>query len=123
MKSGSNSREGSVKKIEVSLNPVVLDDLKQALTEVGIQNVTAATVNAFEFGKAHIERYRGIEYRIECVPQAKSEIVASDADYSRVLEAIRVLAKRYGLHDVSVTVLPCEEILHIQTGEIAVAAA
>jgi nitrogen regulatory protein P-II 1 len=123
MKSGSNSREGSVNKIEVLLSPFMLDDLKQALTEVGIQDVTAATVNAFEFGKAHIERYRGIEYRIEFLPQAKTEIVVSDADYPRVLEAIRVLAKRHGLHDVSVTDLPCEEIFYIRTGEMAVAAA
>jgi len=123
MNGGWNSREGSVKKIEVLLSPVMLDDLKQALTEVGIQDGTAATVNAFEFGKAHIERYRGIEYRIEFLPQAKTEIVVPDADYPRVLEAIRVLAKRNGLHDVSVTVLPCEEHIRIRSGEIAVAAA
>ena len=112
-----------MKKIEVLLNPFMLDDLKQALTDVGIQDVTAATVNAFEFGKAHIERYRGIEYRIEFIPQAKTEVVVSDADCPRVLEAIRILARRDRLHDVSVTVLQCEEHIRIRTAESAVAAA
>lgn len=112
-----------MKKIEVLLNPIMLDDLKQALTEVGIQDVTAATVKAFESGKAHIERYRGIEHRIEFLPLIKTEFVVSDADCPRALEAIRILVKRYGLHDVSVTVLPCEEIFYIRTGEMAVAAA
>jgi len=112
-----------VKKIEALLNPLMLDDLKQALTELGIQDITAAIVRNFGSGNAHIERYRGTEYRIEFLPQVKTEIVVSNADCPRVLEAIRVLVKRDGLHDVSVTVLPCEEIFYIRTGEMAVAAA
>jgi nitrogen regulatory protein P-II 2 len=123
MNSGSDSREESVKKIEALLDPVMLEDLKQALTEVGIQDVTAAVVKNFGSGNAHIERYRGVEYRIEFLPQVKTEFVLSDADCPRALEAIRVVVKRDGLHDVSVTVLPCEEIFCTRTGEIAVAVA
>ena len=112
-----------MKKIEAFLNPFMLDGLKQALTEVGIQDVIAAAVKDFGSGKAHTERYRGIEHRIEFLPQVKTEIVVSDADCLRALEAIRVLAKRDGLHNVSVTILPCEEIIRIRSGEITAAAA
>ena len=111
-----------MKKIEVLLNPIMLDDLKQALTDCGIQDVTAAVVRSFGSGKARTERYRGVEYRIEYLPQVKTEFVVSEADCPRALEAIRILVKRDGLHNVSIMVLPCEEIIHIRTGEIGVAA-
>jgi nitrogen regulatory protein PII len=119
----SNSREGSVKKVEVLLNPIMLDSLKQALTEVGIQDVTAAIVKSFRAGNARTEQYRGVEYRIEYLPQVKVEFVVSDEDCPRALVAIHILVKHHGLEDTSVTVIPCQEIFYIRTGEMAVAAA
>ena len=112
-----------MKKIEALLGPLMLEDLKRALGEVGIQEVTAAIVKNFGSGNPHIEQYRGIELRSEFLPQVKAECVVSDADCPRALEAIRIVVKRDRFHDVSVTVLPCEEIFCIRTGEIAVAVA
>ena len=112
-----------MKKIEALLGPLMLEDLKRALGEVGIQEVTAAIVKNFGSGNPHIEQYRGIELRSEFLPQVKAECVVSDADCPRAQEANHVVLKRDGLHDVSGTVLPWEEIICTRTGDIAVAVA
>jgi len=106
-----------VKKIEAIIKPFKLDEVKQALTEVGATGLTVSEVKGFGRQKGHTELYRGAEYRVEFLPKVKIELVVAEALVSRVVDAIARTAKTDRIGDGKVFVLPVEEALRIRTGE------
>ncbi len=106
-----------MKKIEAIIKPFKLDEVKQALTEVGATGLTVSEVKGFGRQKGHTELYRGAEYRVEFLPKVKIELVVAEALVSRVVDAIARTAKTDRIGDGKVFVLPVEEALRIRTGE------
>jgi nitrogen regulatory protein P-II 1 len=106
-----------VKKIEAIIKPFKLDEVKQALTEVGATGLTVTEVKGFGRQKGHTELYRGAEYRVEFLPKVKIEIAVPDALVSRVVDAIARTAKTDRIGDGKIFVLPVEDALRIRTGE------
>ena len=106
-----------MKKIEAIIKPFKLDEVKKALTDVGVTGLTVMEVKGFGRQKGHTEMYRGAEYKVEFLPKVKIEVVVPDALVSRALEAIASSAKTDRIGDGKVFVLPVEEVLRIRTGE------
>jgi len=106
-----------VKKVEAIIKPFKLDDVKQALTEVGATGLTVTEVKGFGRQKGHTEMYRGAEYRVEFLPKVKVEVVVADPLVPLVVEAIARAAKTDRIGDGKIFVLPVEEVLRIRTGE------
>jgi len=106
-----------VKKVEAIIKPFKLDDVKQALTEVGASGLTVTEVKGFGRQKGHTELYRGAEYHVEFLPKVKIEVVVADALLTRVVDAIARAAKTDRIGDGKVFVLPVEAALRIRTGE------
>ena len=106
-----------MKKVEAIIKPFKLDEVKQALTEVGVAGLTATEVKGFGRQKGHTELYRGAEYQVEFLPKVKIEVAVADALVSRVVEAIARAAKTDRIGDGKIFVLPIEEALRIRTGE------
>lgn len=106
-----------MKKIEAIIKPFKLDDVKEALNEVGIQGMTVSEVKGYGRQKGHKEIYRGAEYVVDFVPKVKIEI-ALKAD--RVDEAIKIIqdsAKTDNIGDGKIFVLPLEKVVRVRTGE------
>ena len=106
-----------MKKIEAIIKPFRLDDVKDALKEVGVQGMTALEVKGFGRQKGHTEHYRGAEYTVDFVPKVKIEVVVSDEMAARTVEAIERAAKTGKIGDGKIFVLPVEETVRIRTGE------
>jgi nitrogen regulatory protein P-II 1 len=106
-----------VKKVEAIIKPFKLDDVKQALTEMGATGLTVTEVKGFGRQKGHTELYRGAEYRVELLPKMKIEVVVSEALVARVVDAIARAARTERIGDGKVFVLNVEEALRIRTGE------
>jgi nitrogen regulatory protein P-II 1 len=106
-----------VKKVEAIIKPFKLEEVKQALTEVGATGLTVSEVKGFGRQKGHTELYRGAEYQVEFLPKVKVELVVADALVVRVVEAITRAAKTDRIGDGKVFVLPVEEAVRIRTGE------
>jgi len=106
-----------MKKIEAIIKPFKLDEVKQALTEIGITGLTAAEVKGFGRQKGHTELYRGAEYVVDFLPKVKVEVVVDDALVAKVVEAIERAAKTGRIGDGKVFVLPVDEVIRIRTGE------
>jgi nitrogen regulatory protein P-II 1 len=106
-----------MKKIEAIIKPFKLDDVKEALTEIGVIGMTVMEVRGFGRQKGHTELYRGSEYTIDFLPKVKVELVVADALVSRVVETIIAAAKTGSIGDGKVFVLPVEEAVRIRTGE------
>jgi nitrogen regulatory protein P-II 1 len=106
-----------VKKVEAIIKPFKLDEVKQALSEVGASGLTVTEVKGFGRQKGHSETYRGAEYTVEFLPKVKIEVVVADALVPRVLEAVARAAKTDRIGDGKVFVLPVQEALRIRTGE------
>jgi nitrogen regulatory protein P-II 1 len=106
-----------MKKIEAIIKPFRLDDVKDALKEVGVQGMTALEVKGFGRQKGHTEHYRGAEYTVDFVPKVKVEVVVSDEMAARTVEAIERAAKTGKIGDGKIFVLPVEETVRIRTGE------
>ena len=106
-----------MKKVEAIIKPFKLDDVKQALTEVGASGLTVTEVKGFGRQKGHTELYRGAEYHVEFLPKVKIEVVVADALLTRVVDAIARAAKTDRIGDGKVFVLPVEAALRIRTGE------
>ena len=107
----------NVKKIEAVIKPFKLDDVKDALHEVGVSGMTVTEVKGFGRQKGHTELYRGAEYVIDFLPKVKIEVVLDDALAARAVEAIMQAAKTDKIGDGKIFVLPVEEALRIRTGE------
>jgi nitrogen regulatory protein P-II 1 len=106
-----------MKKIEAIIKPFKLDDVKEALTEIGVIGMTVMEVRGFGRQKGHTELYRGSEYTIDFLPKVKVELVVADALVPKVVETIIAAAKTGSIGDGKVFVLAVEEAVRIRTGE------
>jgi nitrogen regulatory protein P-II 1 len=106
-----------VKKIEAIVKPHKLDEVKTALTQVGIQGLTVSEVRGFGRQKGHKEQYRGAEYTVDLVPKVKIEVVVSDQALSAAVEAISRAAKTGEIGDGKIFVSSLESAIRIRTGE------
>jgi nitrogen regulatory protein P-II 1 len=106
-----------VKKIEAIIKPHRLEDVKMALTKVGIQGMTVSEIRGFGRQKGHKEQYRGTEYTIDLVPKIKVEVVIADMGVQAAVEAIIRAARTGEIGDGKIFVLPMESIVRIRTGE------
>lgn len=106
-----------MKKIEAVIKPFKLDDVKEALQEIGLAGMTVTEVKGFGRQKGHTELYRGAEYVIDFLPKVKVEVVVDDGLVAEVVEAIRNAANTGRIGDGKIFVLPVEEAVRIRTGE------
>ena len=107
-----------MKKIEAIIKPFKLDDVKQALSEIGIVGMTVLEVKGFGNQKGHTELYRGAEYEVEFIPKTKIEIVVADEKVAVVLETIEKIAKTGKIGDGKIFVYDVEQTIRIRTAEI-----
>jgi nitrogen regulatory protein P-II 1 len=106
-----------VKKVEAVIKPFKLDEVKEALNEIGVQGITVSEVKGFGRQKGHTELYRGAEYVVDFIPKIKLEIIVSDAILPQVVEAIEKAAKTGRIGDGKIFVTPVEAVVRIRTGE------
>src|SRR5512146_687875 len=106
-----------MKKIEAIIKPFKLDEVKEALNEIGIQGMTVTEVKGFGRQKGHVELYRGAEYDISFIPKVKIEVVTSDSLAEKVLATILEKARTGKIGDGKIFVTKIEEIVRIRTGE------
>ena len=106
-----------MKLIMAIIKPFKLDDVREALTELGVQGLTVPEVKGFGRQKGQTEIYRGAEYAIEFVPKVRLDIVIDDAEADRVVEAIRDAAKTDKIGDGKIFVLDVVQSMRIRTGE------
>ena len=106
-----------MKKIEAIIKPFKLDEVKEALNEVGIQGITVSEVKGFGRQKGHTELYRGAEYVVDFIPKIKMEIIVNDEIVGKVVETIEQAAKTGRIGDGKIFVTSVEEVVRIRTGE------
>ncbi|WP_462137626.1 P-II family nitrogen regulator [Candidatus Mycalebacterium sp.] len=106
-----------MKKIEAIVKPFILEDLKDALKDIGIQGMTVSEVKGFGRQKGHAEIYRGSEYVIDFLPKVKVEIIATDEMVSSIIDVINQSAKTGKTGDGKIFIIPIEEVIRIRTGE------
>ncbi|MBO0335050.1 MULTISPECIES: P-II family nitrogen regulator [Sneathiella] len=106
-----------MKKIEAIIKPFKLDEVKEALHEVGLQGITVTEAKGFGRQKGHTELYRGAEYVVDFLPKVKIEIVLEDSLVERALEAIQQAARTGRIGDGKIFVSTVEEVIRIRTGE------
>jgi nitrogen regulatory protein PII len=106
-----------MKKIEAIIKPFKLDDVKEALSEIGIYGMTVTEVNGYGRQKGHKEIYRGAEYVVDFVPKIKVEIVVSDERANETIETVRNAANSGKIGDGKIFVLPVEQVIRVRTGE------
>ena len=106
-----------MKKIEVIIKPFKLDDLKEAINELGIKGMTISEVKGFGRQKGHTEIYRGAEYKVDFIPKIKIEIVVAAADVDKIIEAVISSTRTGKIGDGKIFVLPVETVCRIRTGE------
>lgn len=106
-----------MKKIEAIIKPFKLDDVKEALNEVGISGITVIEAKGFGRQKGHTELYRGAEYVVDFVPKVKLDVVVEDSQAERAVEAIKNAAHTGRIGDGKIFVSSVEEAIRIRTGE------
>lgn len=106
-----------MKKIEAVVKPFKLDEVKEALQEIGIQGITITDVRGFGRQKGHTELYRGAEYVVDFLPKVKIEVVVEDQMVERVVEAIIQAARTGRIGDGKIFIIPVDEAIRIRTGE------
>ena len=106
-----------MKKVEAVIKPFKLDDVKTALTQVGVQGLTVTEVRGFGRQKGHKEQYRGAEYTVDLVPKVKIEVVVADGAVAGVVEAITKAARTGEIGDGKIFVYALEQVTRIRTGE------
>ncbi len=106
-----------MKKIEAIIKPFKLDEVKEALHDVGVSGITVTEAKGFGRQKGHTELYRGAEYVVDFLPKVKLEIVVDDDMAPRVVEAIAAAAQTGRIGDGKIFVIPVESVLRIRTGE------
>ena len=106
-----------MKKIEAIIKPFKLDEVKEALHDVGASGITVVEARGFGRQKGHTELYRGAEYVVDFVPKIKLEVVVDDAQLDAALEAIQNAAHTGRIGDGKIFVLPVEDVIRIRTGE------
>ncbi|GAA0578982.1 P-II family nitrogen regulator [Caenispirillum bisanense] len=106
-----------MKKIEAIIKPFKLDEVKEALHEIGLQGITVTEAKGFGRQKGHTELYRGAEYVVDFLPKVKIELVVDDALAERAIEAIQQAAHTGRIGDGKIFVSSVEEAIRIRTGE------
>ncbi len=106
-----------MKKIEAYVRPFKLDDVKAALTELGIGGMSVSEVKGFGRQKGHTELYRGSEYHIDFIPKSKIEVVVPDERVDDAVEAIVRVARTGSVGDGKIFILPVDDAVRIRTGE------
>ena len=106
-----------MKKVEAIIKPFKLDEVKEALSQVGVQGMTVSEVKGFGRQRGHTELYRGAEYVVDFLPKAKIEVAVADDRVEEVIEAIVNSAKTGKVGDGKIFVTPLEQVLRIRTGE------
>src|SRR2546430_11693786 len=114
---GLFGRIGAMKKIEAIIKPFKLDEVKNALHEIGVTGMTVSEVRGFGRQKGHTEVYRGAEYVIDFLPKVKIEVVVDDAIAERAVQAIQDTARTDKIGDGKIFVVPVEQAVRIRTGE------
>ena len=106
-----------MKKIEAIIKPFKLDDVKDALTEIGVTGMTVSEVKGYGRQKGHTEIYRGAEYVIDFIPKVKIEVVVAAELVDQIVEKIRDAANTGKIGDGKIFVLPVERVVRVRTGE------
>lgn len=109
-----------MKKVEAVIKPFKLDDVKEALNEIGIQGMTVSEVKGYGRQKGHKEIYRGAEYVVDFIPKVKLEIVVDADRVDQVVEAIRASANTGKIGDGKIFVMSIEHAVRVRTGETGV---
>ena len=107
-----------MKLVVAIIKPFKLDDVREALAEVGVQGVTVTEVKGFGRQKGHTELYRGAEYVVDFLPKIKLEVAVTDDQLDRVLEAIQQAARTGKIGDGKIFITNVERIVRIRTGEL-----
>ena len=106
-----------MKMVEAIIKPFKLDEVKDALNEIGVEGITVSEVKGFGRQKGHTELYRGAEYVVDFIPKVKIEIAVEDSLVAKVVETIQETAKTGRIGDGKIFVLSLEEAVRIRTGE------
>ena len=106
-----------MKKVEAIIKPFKLDEVKKAITELGVAGLTATEVKGFGRQKGHAEMYRGAEYVVDFLPKVKIEVAVTDAMAAKVVDAIARTAKTGKIGDGKIFVLDLAEVIRVRTGE------
>lgn len=106
-----------MKKIEAIIKPFKLDEVKEALQEVGLQGITVVEAKGFGRQKGHTELYRGAEYVVDFLPKVKLEVVTTDEMLDKAVEALQAAAKTGRIGDGKIFVSEIAEVIRIRTGE------
>lgn len=106
-----------MKLVVAVIKPHKLDEVKEALRDVGVQGLTTSDVEGFGRQRGHTEVYRGAEYQVDFVPKMKVEVLVDDADAPGVVDAITKAARTGKIGDGKIWVLPVEQVVRIRTGE------
>jgi nitrogen regulatory protein PII len=106
-----------MKKIEAIIRPFRIDDVREALAEIGVKGITLTEVKGYGRQKGHTELYRGSEYQIDFLPKLKLEVVVPDAMTDKVVETIVKAAKTGQVGDGKIFISPVEDAVRVRTGE------
>ncbi|MEK7711643.1 MAG: P-II family nitrogen regulator [Pseudomonadota bacterium] len=106
-----------MKKIEAIIKPFKLDDVREALSEIGVTGMTVTEVKGFGRQKGHTELYRGAEYVVDFLPKVKLEMVVKEDQLERCIEAISNAARTGKIGDGKIFVYSVEQVIRIRTGE------
>jgi nitrogen regulatory protein P-II 2 len=112
-----NSRISAMKMVTAIIKPFKLDDVREALSGIGVQGITVCEVKGFGRQKGHTELYRGAEYVVDFLPKVKLEIAIDDALLDQVIEVISSSANTGKIGDGKIFVTPVEQAVRIRTGE------
>ncbi len=106
-----------MKKIEAIIKPFKLDDVREALSDIGVAGMTATEVKGFGRQKGHTELYRGAEYVVDFLPKVKIELVVADGQVNACIDAISEAARTGKIGDGKIFISPVERAIRIRTGE------
>ena len=106
-----------MKLVMAIIKPFKLDDVREALSEIGVQGITVTEVKGFGRQKGHTELYRGAEYVVDFLPKVKLEVAIDDGIVEQVIETIRNAANTGKIGDGKIFVYPVEQVIRIRTGE------
>ncbi|PVZ10434.1 MULTISPECIES: P-II family nitrogen regulator [unclassified Pseudomonas] len=107
-----------MKLVTAIIKPFKLDDVRESLSEIGVQGITVTEVKGFGRQKGHTELYRGAEYVVDFLPKVKIDVAIGDDQLDRVIEAITKAANTGKIGDGKIFVVPLEQAIRIRTGEI-----
>src|SRR5213595_9320 len=114
---GTTASGTAMKKIEAIIKPFKLDEVKEALQEVGVQGITVVEARGFGRQKGHTELYRGAEYVVDFLPKVKIEVIVPDERLEAAIDAVQKAARTGRIGDGKIFVFDVEQVIRIRTGE------